>query len=242
MLLRYFQKGFNYSQDGPGNRLVYHLQGCNMCCPWCSNPEGMNIQDKCEEKAVDEVFAEILSCKPMFFDGGGVTFTGGEATLQSDAVFTLMKKAQENGISTAIETNAATPKLVRLCEVCDCFMIDLKHPDAQTLKEVTGANLHIITENIKAVSQKKHIHIRIPLIHGFNDDDKTLKQFTEFFGTLKNKNSKFDIELLPYHEYGKEKWDKCNKEYTVKDAFVSKETLQKFKNTFKENGFTVINT
>ena len=38
-----FQKGFNYSQDGPGNRLVYHLSGCNLKCPWCSNPEGMEI-------------------------------------------------------------------------------------------------------------------------------------------------------------------------------------------------------
>ena len=29
--IRIFQKGFNYSQDGQGNRLVYHLQGCKMC-------------------------------------------------------------------------------------------------------------------------------------------------------------------------------------------------------------------
>ena len=42
MNLRFFQKGFNYSQDGRGNRLVYHLQGCNMRCPWCANPEGIS--------------------------------------------------------------------------------------------------------------------------------------------------------------------------------------------------------
>ena len=43
MKLKVFQKGFNYSQDGEGNRLIIHLQGCNMKCPWCSNPEGMPL-------------------------------------------------------------------------------------------------------------------------------------------------------------------------------------------------------
>ena len=42
--MKIFQKGFNYSQDGDGNRLVYHMQGCNLKCPWCANPEGMQCK------------------------------------------------------------------------------------------------------------------------------------------------------------------------------------------------------
>ena len=54
-----FEKGFNYSQDGPGNRLVYHLSGCNMYCPWCSNPEGMSTKGK--EYSTDDIKKEIIS-------------------------------------------------------------------------------------------------------------------------------------------------------------------------------------
>ncbi len=51
--MKIFQKGFNFSQDGPENRLVYHLQGCIMKCIRCSNSEGMNIlggKDKWKSK------------------------------------------------------------------------------------------------------------------------------------------------------------------------------------------------
>lgn len=32
-MIRLLHRGFNYSQDGPGNRLVYHLQGAIFTAP-----------------------------------------------------------------------------------------------------------------------------------------------------------------------------------------------------------------
>lgn len=239
MKIRIFEKGFNYSQDGPGNRLVYHLSGCNMFCPWCSNPEGMAGGGK--EYTAEEIANEIISCVPMFFDGGGVTFTGGECTLQADAVCEIIDFVKEKNISCAIESNAMTDGFLKTAEKCDTVILDFKSPKQDVLKSVTGGDLQKIKNNIKSIIGKKHIHIRIPLIHNFNDDEESLKLFCEFFNKLKNFGS-FDVELLPYHEYGKEKWRRCGKEYTVSDGHVRSETLRHFIKTFKENSIKIINT
>ena len=56
--IKIFSKGWNYSQDGPGNRLIYHFQGCNFFCPWCSNPEGISRVGTLKvnkDKLLDEV-------------------------------------------------------------------------------------------------------------------------------------------------------------------------------------------
>lgn len=235
MKINIFEKGFNYSQDGPGNRLVYHLSGCNMVCPWCSNPEGMNKNGK--EYETDEIIREIKSSAPMFFDGGGVTFTGGECTLQSEAICEIINSL--NDISFCIESNADTPDFLYVAEKCDTVIVDYKSPIQDRLKLVTGGNLATIENNLRQIEKIKHIHIRIPLIHSFNDDDESLEGFTEFFNSL---NGNFDVEILPYHEYGREKWLKLGKEYTVTDGFVKKETVKKFIDTLKSHSIKVIKT
>lgn len=242
MVLRYFQKGFNYSQDGPGNRLVYHLQGCNMLCPWCSNPEGMEISRESKSYTVSEAVNEIISCRPMFFDGGGVTFTGGEATLQLDAVYEIMAAVKAQGISTAIETNGTHKELIKLLGVCEYWIIDFKHPNLETHKKITGVSNETVKSNITFLSKSTEVHIRIPLIHGFNDDNAVFEGFISFFNFLRDRGGKFDVEILSYHEYGKEKWEHLGKEYHIKDGFVSEKTILNFENLLKNNQIKIIKT
>lgn len=235
MKIHIFEKGFNYSQDGPGNRLVYHLSGCNMTCPWCSNPEGMTNSGK--EYDTIEIINEIKASMPMFFDGGGVTFTGGECTLQSDAVLEIIEALPD--IQFCIESNATTEAFLTVAQKCKTIIVDYKSPDKDKLLTITGGKITTIENNIRQIEKNKHVHIRIPLIHSFNDDDKSLDRFIEFFNSL---DGNFDVELLPYHEYGKEKWLKLGKEYTVTDGYVSKDTINKFTNILKENSVKVIKT
>ncbi len=245
MTVKYFQKGFNYSQDGPGNRLVYHLHGCNMRCPWCSNPEGMNPSKAhsafpVTEVSVNEMLNEILSCRPMFFDGGGITLTGGEVTLQVDAAEELLKLLKANNVNTAIETNALSPSLPRLFPYLDHLIMDVKSANDQKLLSVAGGKVEPIINNLKAACDEGlDVLVHVPLIGGFNDSDEDISLLLEALTPFK---SKIRIEFLSYHEYGKEKWDKCGLAYTVKDAHISADKYKKTVNKFKAAGFTAVRT
>ena len=234
--MRIFQKGFHYGQDGPGNRLVYHLQGCNLHCPWCSNPEGMARDGGGEECSVEDVFSECLRSRAMFFSGGGVTFTGGECTLQWQELSWLLRCLREAGIHTAIETNGTSPHLRELLPHVDYLIMDFKHFDGDALLQSTGVGNAVLRENFERHCREGvRQHIRIPLINGFNADCPM--GFATYFSAQDTKNTVF--EFLPYHEYGKGKW---TEEYRIADGFVSPENLAEYKRIFEEYGLKIITT
>lgn len=233
--MRVFNKGFNFGQDGPGNRLVYHLQGCNMRCIWCSNPEGMP-KNGGSEYSVREIFEECKRSRLMFFSGGGVTFTGGEATNQFDELSELLKLLKNDGINTCIETNGTHPELFKLLDSVDYLIMDFKHYDGEILKKYTGVDNRIIKRNFeKNCKRKRQQHIRIPLINGINTESP--EGFAEYFSGFDTENTVF--EFLRYHEYGKEKW---KEEYMVKNGFVDDETVQKFESVFENYKLKLIIT
>ena len=240
-----FQKGFNYSQDGPGNRLVYHLSGCNLYCPWCSNPEGLKQNANSKKYSLEEVFNEIISSRMMFFENGGVTFTGGEVTLQKDSVFKLCKMLKKENISTCIETNASLLNCDLLFDTVDYMISDFKSPNKELLKAATGADIEIIKENLlKRAKSKKYLLIRIPLINNFNTGEKNAKEFAEFFKELqdKSKSNEIYIEILTYHEYGKDKYEKLNLKYNFSDGFVTQAQVDILKTELEKNNLKIIKT
>ena len=102
--------------------------------------------------------------------------------------------------------------------------------------------MEVIEKNLRELSLKTHVHIRIPLIHGFNDDIVSLEGFVNFFNSLNEAGGSFDVELLPYHEYGKEKYEKLGKEYTVCDGFVTDNDVKALANEIKKRNLKLINT
>lgn len=252
MKIKVFQKGFNYSQDGEGNRLVYHLQGCNMWCPWCANPEGIAKDGTVIEHTkgsrlsymdytVEELVKESQRSRLLFFDGGGVTLSGGEATLQFEAVSTLLDQLKKDGIHTAIETNGSHPRLDQLFPFIDQLIMDFKHYDNEVHQQVLGIENKIIKDNIKkAMREHPKLLIRIPIIRGFNDSEENINGFISFFKPYVTSHTRF--EFLPYHEYGKAKWEQCGMVYKMKDAYVDEVTINLYETLFKKNNLFVMHT
>lgn len=242
MELRIFQRGFNFSQDGPGNRLIYHLQGCNLRCPWCSNPEGL-AADGGQAFTVNELLEEVERSKLMFFDGGGVTLTGGEVTMQFDAAKEFLTRLHTKGIHTCIETNGLHSRLPELFPMLDLLIMDIKHWNAQTHRAVTGLPNDMTVQNIeKALAANQPLALRIPLIGGFNASADDARGFAALFDRL-GIRGRATVELLPYHEYGRDKYKKLGFDYTMDDtARIAKETLTAFSDILREAGYPPIRT
>ena len=181
------------------------------------------------------LYNEILSCRPMLI-GGGVTFSGGEATLQIAPLRQLLLLLHDAGIHTAIETNATNPHLPELFGMLDYLIADYKHHNGERLRATIGANINVIERNLHvAAKEQLSMLVRVLLIHGFNDTKEDAAAFLRAIKPLQQKNPNLCLEFITYHEYGKVKWRQCGLDYTMKNAFVAPETVQYFSEKFQDS-------
>lgn len=242
MELCIFQKGFNFAQDGPGNRLVYHLQGCNLHCPWCSNPEGLTAQGG-TAYPVDVLAQEARSSRLLYFEGGGVTLTGGEATLQFDAVAAFLRRLHADGIHTCMETNGTSPRLPELFAHLDLLILDVKHHDPAQHAAVTGGSGRMVLYSLQAaLAAGQPLALRIPLIGGFNASPEDAEAFVRLFLRL-GVPGRASVELLPYHDYGRSKYESLHLPYSMgESAKISAQTLRQWEDRFTQAGIALVHT
>ncbi|HEY1733455.1 MAG TPA: 4Fe-4S single cluster domain-containing protein [Acidimicrobiales bacterium] len=95
------------SANGPGRRAVLWLQGCDLRCAGCYNPELLAVR---EHRLVRvDVVAEAISRAPGL---EGVTYSGGEPTLQSAALARLSSILRARGLTVMCYTGHVYEELV----------------------------------------------------------------------------------------------------------------------------------
>ena len=256
--------------DGSGIRTIVFFKGCPLKCPWCCNPEAISfaplavkMESKCihckhcsldvnecpsgaitefgKYMTVEEVVAEVQ--KDMVFyrtSKGGVTLSGGEVLSQSVFAIELLKNLKGLGINTAIETSGQgnTKSLIELSSYLDLILFDLKIMDKEKSKLLLGADIDLIKNNFKTlVKMNKKIIPRVPLIPGYTTDDENIKEIIIFVKSL----NLTEIHLLPFHQYGSNKYKLLKKNYKLTDVDASStENTEKIASEMRCNGLKVI--
>lgn len=210
---------------------------CGKCVDTCYN-EALGIFGK--YVTVKELFEVIKRGEEYFRDsGGGVTLGGGEPTFQSVFAFLLLKKCKENHINVALDTCGYTTSELgrKLLEEADLLLYDVKHMDPKKHLMYTGVSNELILKNLRELNKiKKPIIIRIPIVPGYNDDEENIRSTADFLSRLKSVKR---VDLLPYHEYGKIKYEYLDREYCCQAKPPSEEHMKNIRKIFEEFGLTV---
>lgn len=196
-----------------------------------------------EYKTVDEIIENVLKDRDFYEEsGGGLTLSGGEVLQQPRFAIEILKKAKENNLNTAVETTCFTNKEIfkEFIQYVDLLLCDIKHYDNVKHEEIIGVPLNRIHENIKyAVSIGKDIIGRIPVIPKFNYSLEDADKLSDLILELGIKK----VELLPYHNFGENKYRLLNREYQLKDVEVlhkDDDDFIEYSNIFKEKGLELL--
>jgi pyruvate formate lyase activating enzyme len=160
--------------------------------------------------------------------GGGLTVSGGEPLLNPAGTMALLREAHEAGIDTALESCYDVPleRVIAVGPYVDHFLGDLKHIDDELMHEVTGGNNRRVKEAIRwlAANCPDKVNVHIPVIPGFNYDEKTLMSMIGWLhgiGILR-------VNLLPYHTLGIQKYEKVGRQYTYPRQSLCDEDLERY--------------
>jgi len=161
----------------------------------------------------NEVAAEVLRIKGLFGSRGGVTFGGGEATLQLDEL--LETAALLRGkCHLAVETNGSSEQLEKVVEAFDLVIMDMKCVSDDMALQWTGAKASKIVANIKSAAKAgKDMIIRIPLVKGFNDGENERQKIADSLSDIAAAHHNVSVEIIRMHHIGKPKYDALDMPY-----------------------------
>lgn len=223
-----------------GGQLRYDREKCDFCgscTDFCVNGAREIAGQKL---TAAEVLREIEKDR-IFYEqsGGGVTFSGGEAMCQPDALAELARSCRERGMHVAVDTCGYAPfsSFEKVLEHTDLFLYDIKLMDGALHQEYTGKESHLILENLRKLSDRgASINLRLPIIGSINDGDENIGRILEF---IKDTCIR-EVNLLPYHDIARNKYARLGREYEGGRMTVpTEERMNELKALFEKSGYRV---
>ena len=122
----------------------------------------------------------------------------------------------------------------KLLSLTDLVLLDIKHINSEKCKDLVGVPNKLELDFAKYLSDNNiDIWIRQVLVPGLTDDEEDLIALRDFINSLKTVQK---VEILPYHDLGKTKWEKLGLHYPLENVRVATdEDVKRAKSILKIN-------
>lgn len=202
------------THDGPGIRMVIFAQGCQFRCLYCQNPDTLDINGG-TFIPIDDLVDKAIHQKTYFGKKGGVTVSGGEPLLQREKLIQFFDQLHGNGINTCLDSNGRVldEKTKILLSKTDLLILDVKHINNEWHKKLTGLkNNTTISVAEYRESTGKPMWLRYVLVPGWTNQEEYLHEWGKTFTNYKTVEK---VEIIPFHQLGKHKWEVLGFDYQL---------------------------
>jgi pyruvate formate lyase activating enzyme len=227
--------------DGPGMRIVGWLSGCQFQCAFCHNPDtwkmtnGMPVTLTRAVEVVNQYRHGLRTMK------GGLTISGGEPLMQHRFVLKLFAAVQKVGVHTALDTNGYFGD--RLSDedlACiDLVMLGLKAITPELHQRLTGKDNRPVHEFARRLAARRRpAWVRFVIVPGWTDNLDEVGRMADFAAGLGIVER---VDLLPFHQLGRFKWERLGMEYKLRDAVTpSREKMEEVAGRLRAAGLNVV--
>ncbi len=194
------------ASDGPGVRFAVFLQGCNLRCGCCHNPDTWNISGGTEYTPM-EIVEKAIHYKEYFGHDGGITISGGEPLLQPDFVREVFALCHKEGINTCLDTSGSVfgESVKAALAEADRVLLDIKYTTDELYKEHVGCDLEKPLKFLDYLEEQGiPVTVRQVIIPTLNDNEENILKLKSICGAHKCVDK---IELLPFRKMCKVKYE-----------------------------------
>ncbi|OLS13187.1 MAG: glycyl-radical enzyme activating protein family [Promethearchaeota archaeon CR_4] len=188
---------------------------------------------------VDEVVGTVVRDR-LFYEksGGGMTVSGGEASVQAAFCLALMQAVSKEGIHVAIETCAGSSweTLRPLVESANLILLDLKQMDEVKHREYTGVTLERVLANARRVAESgREIWVRTPIIPGYTDSESNVRSVARFI--LEHLPTTTRYDLLAFNNLASAKYDRIGQSWQLSgESMITANTMDTLSEVARSEG------
>ena len=192
--------------DGPGIRTVVFMQGCDLRCKFCHNPDTWAMDSsQVKRMTPGQLVEKVQRFRPYYGQEGGVTFSGGEPLLQPEFLEEGLSLLKEVGIHTCLDTAGVGME-----------DYDYKQVTSEKYREMTGKSRDRFQTFQKLLEKMgTPVWIRHVMVPGLTFGEAHVKELEAYLKDIPNIQK---VELLPYHVLGVHKYQKLGIHYPLENV------------------------